>query len=73
MMQNDTIARRNVLVLVASQAILGAQMPMIFTVAGLAGQTLAPNKCLATLSISLMVIGSMLTATPISTFRSSAG
>ena len=73
MMQNDTIARRNVLVLVASQAILGAQMPMIFTVAGLAGQTLAPNKCLATLSISLMVIGSMLTATPISTFMARYG
>ncbi len=72
-MENDTIARRNVLVLVASQAILGSQMPMIFTVAGLAGQTLAPNKCLATLSISLMVIGSMLTATPISTFMARYG
>ena len=72
-MQNDIIARRNVVVLVASQAILGAQMPMIFTVAGLAGQTLAPNKCLATLSISLMVIGSMLTATPISAFMARYG
>ena len=73
MTHNDTIARRNVSVLVASQAILGAQMPMIFTVAGLAGQTLAPNKCLATLSISLMVIGSMLTATPISGFMARYG
>ena len=65
-MTNDFTARRNVLVLVAAQAILGAQMPMIFTIAGLAGATLAPNACWATLPISMTVIGSMLTATPIS-------
>lgn len=63
---SDSLARRNVLVLVAAQAILGAQMPMIFTIAGLAGQSLAPNACWATLPISFTVIGSMLTATPIS-------
>ena len=62
----DRRARSNVWVLVAAQAILGAQMPMIFTVAGLAGQTLASNRCWATLSISAMVIGSMLSATPLS-------
>ncbi len=62
----DPRARRNVAVLVAAQAILGAQMPMIFTVAGLAGQTLASNRCWATLSISAMVIGSMISATPLS-------
>jgi MFS family permease len=60
------ISRRNVWVLVAAQAVLGAQMPMIFTIAGLAGQTLASNACWATLSISIMVIGSMLSATPLS-------
>ncbi len=65
-MTNDSIARRNVIVLVAAQAILGAQMPMIFTIAGLAGSLLAPNACWATLPISMTVIGSMLTATPIS-------
>ncbi len=63
---SDSLARRNVYVLVAAQAILGAQMPMIFIVAGLAGKQLAPNACLATLPISLMVIGSMLSANPIS-------
>lgn len=72
-MENDALARRNVAVLVAAQAVLGAQMPIIFTVAGLAGQTLAPNACLATLSISLMVIGSMLTATPLSAFMARFG
>jgi MFS family permease len=65
-MANDSAARRTVLVLVAAQAILGAQMPMIFTIAGLAGSTLAPSACWATLPISMTVIGSMLTATPIS-------
>ena len=69
----DRRAKRNVLVLVAAQAILGAQMPMIFTVAGLAGQTLAPNACWATLPISFAVIGSMLTATPISAFMQRFG
>ena len=65
-MNNDTAARRNVLVLVAAQAVLGAQLPMIFTIAGLAGSSLATNKCWATLPITMMVIGSMLTATPLS-------
>ncbi len=62
----DARARRNVIVLVLAQAILGAQMPMIFTIGGLAGQSLAPNPCLATLPISLIVLGSMLSATPVS-------
>jgi MFS family permease len=54
------------MVLVAAQAILGAQMPMIFTIGGLAGQSLASNICFATLPISLIVLGSMLAATPVS-------
>lgn len=70
---NDTLARRNVLVLVAAQAVLGAQMPVIFTIAGLAGQGLAPNKCWATLPITAAVLGSMLTATPISAFMARYG
>ena len=70
---SDRLARRNVVVLVAAQAILGAQMPMIFTIAGLAGQSLAPNACWATLPISFTVIGSMLTATPISAFMQKYG
>lgn len=73
MIDQDSLARRNVAVLVASQAILGAQLPMMFTVAGLAGQTLAPNACWATLPITAMVIGSMLTATPISAFMARHG
>ena len=59
-------AKFNVTVLVLAQAILGSQMPMIFTIGGLAGQTLAPNPCYATLPISLIVLGSMLAANPLS-------
>ena len=69
----ETRARRNVTVLVMAQAFLGAQMPMNFTVGGLAGQSLAPNPCLATLPISMIVIGSMLAATPMSAFMQKFG
>ncbi|MBT8459359.1 MAG: MFS transporter [Boseongicola sp.] len=70
---DDARAKRNVAVLVAAQAILGAQMPMIFIIGGLAGTTLAPNVCLATLPISMIVLGSMVTATPISSFMQRYG
>ena len=73
MTQTDHIARKNVAVLVAAQAILGAQMPMIFTFGGLAGQSLATNACFATLPISMIVLGSMLTATPLSAFMQRYG
>jgi MFS family permease len=63
---DDTRARRNVIVLVLAQGLLAAQMPMIFTNAGLAGQQLASNLCFATLPISLIVLASMLSATPMS-------
>ncbi|PZX17546.1 putative MFS family arabinose efflux permease [Palleronia aestuarii] len=65
MTQAPATARRNVAILVAAQAFLGAQMPMIFVVGGLAGQSLAANPCFATLPISLIVLGSMLSAQPL--------
>lgn len=71
--QDDRVARRNVLVLVAAQAIIGAQLPMVFTIAGLAGSSLATNPCFATLPITAMVLGSMLTATPLSAFMARFG
>ncbi|MGR3636481.1 MAG: MFS transporter [Shimia sp.] len=63
---DDSRAKRNVVILVLAQAFLGAQMPLIFTIGGLAGQSLASNICFATLPISLIVLGSMLSATPLS-------
>ncbi|MEL6551343.1 MAG: MFS transporter [Pseudomonadota bacterium] len=59
---DDRRALRNVVILVAAMAMLGSQITMIFVIGGLAGQMLAPNPCLATLPISLIVFGSMTTA-----------
>ncbi|MGB0959951.1 MAG: MFS transporter, partial [Halocynthiibacter sp.] len=64
---------RNVVILVMAQAFLGAQMPIIFTIGGLAGQSLASNACFATLPISLIVLGSMFAATPLSLFMQKFG
>lgn len=70
---DDSRAKRNVMVLVVAQAVLGAQMPMIFTIGGLAGQSLASNICYATLPISLIVLGSMIFATPVSSIMQRYG
>lgn len=70
---DDSRARRNVAVLVAAQAFLGSQMPMLFVIAGLAGQKLTPFACLATLPISLIVFGSMTTAPWLSTLMQRHG
>ena len=66
-------AKRNVTVLVLAQAILGAQMPMIFVVGGLAGKQLSSNICWATLPISLIILGSMTTAPWLSPLMQSRG
>ena len=66
-------ARRNVAVLVAAQAVLGAQLPVNFIIGGLAGQILAPNPCLATLPISMIVLGSALSARPLARFMQVRG
>ena len=70
---NNQLAKRNVAVLICAQAILGSQMPIIFTVGGLAGQSLASNACFATLPISMIVLGSMLTASPLSNLMQKFG
>ena len=70
---SPSVQRRNLAVLIAAQAFLGAQMPLIFTIGGLAGQQLAPHPCFATLPIALIVLGSMLTATPLSAFMQRFG
>ncbi|UYV39026.1 MFS transporter [Rhodobacteraceae bacterium D3-12] len=69
----DSRAKRNVIILVLAQAFLGSQMPMLFIVGGLAGQSLASNLCFATLPISLIVLGSMLAATPVSAIMQKYG
>lgn len=71
--QDNIIAKRNVKVLVAAQAILGSQMPINFVLGGLSGQYLASNPCFATLPISLIVLGSMFTAPFMSSIMQSRG
>ncbi len=61
-------AWRNVTVLLLAQAFLGAQMSMIFIVGGLTGQMLSPNPCIATLPLSMIVLGSALSARPLAGF-----
>lgn len=72
-MIDDRRAKRNVAVLVAAQAIMGAQMPMVFVIGGLAGGMLATNICLATLPISFIVFGSMITAPVLSPWMQKHG
>ena len=45
-----------------AQAILGSQMPMYIILGGLVGQSLASSACYATLPISLIIIGSMVSS-----------
>ncbi|MDC1381847.1 MFS transporter, partial [Octadecabacter sp.] len=70
---DDRRTKRNVIVLVLAQAILGAQMPMIFVVAGLAGKQLASNICWATLPITIIILGSVTTASWLSPLMQSRG
>lgn len=59
---DDNLAKRNLVVLVFANMVLGSQMPMLIIVGGLAGLSLAPNACLATLGISVIYFGGMTTA-----------
>lgn len=63
---SDALARRNVAVLMTAQAVLGAQLPVLFILGGLAGQLLAENKALATLPLSVLVMVSMVAAPTLS-------
>ncbi len=54
--------QRNILALASAQAVLGSQMPMYIILGGLVGQSLASNVCYATIPISLLIVGSMVSA-----------
>lgn len=69
----DRTAWRNVIVLMLAAAVLGAQLPAIMTIGGLAGSTLAPSQALSTFPISMVVLGSMLSAAPLSGFMQRRG
>ena len=63
---DDTKARRNALVLASAQALYGAVTTALVVTAGLAGSQLAPNPSLATLPMSMMIVGTATTTFPIS-------
>jgi MFS family permease len=70
---DDGRAKRNVAVLVFAQAVLGSQLAINIIVAGWAGAVLAPDPSLATLPISIVVVGSLLTAPAMSLFMGRYG
>jgi MFS family permease len=69
----DGRAKRNVAVLVFAHAILGSQLAINIIIAGLAGAMLADNPALATLPISIVVVGSLLTTPAMSLFMGRYG
>jgi predicted MFS family arabinose efflux permease len=62
---DDRLARRNVVVLAIAQALAGGNQVVVVTTGGIIGTMLAPDKGLATLPISVMVIGMWLGTLPI--------
>jgi MFS family permease len=54
---DDRLAKHNALVLAAAQALAGGNNTVIVATGGIAGSILAPDPALATLPISVMVIG----------------
>jgi predicted MFS family arabinose efflux permease len=62
---DDRLARRNALVLAAAQALAGANSTVIVSTGGIIGMMLAPDKAMATLPITLMIVGMWLGTLPI--------
>src|SRR5262245_9693527 len=54
---DDALARRSALVLAVAQALAGANHTVIVATAGILGAVIAPDKSLATLPISVMILG----------------
>jgi len=75
-METQTLSpkvKQNVFILVLAQSFLGAQMPIFFTLSGLAGLSLASNTCFATLPITMIILGNVVAATPLSAFMQKYG
>ncbi len=54
---DDRLAARNALVLAVAQALAGGNLTVIVATGGIVGSILAPDPVLATLPISVMVVG----------------
>jgi MFS family permease len=62
---NDSLARRNARVLAVAQALAGGNNTVIVSTAGIVGAMLAPDKGLATLPVTGMVMGMWLGTLPL--------
>lgn len=63
-MTDQTIARRNIFVLTAAQALGAASPPIIISLGGLVGQQLSSDPALVTLPVSLFSLGQALGTLP---------
>lgn len=62
---DDSLARRNAMVLAVAQALGGANNTIIFSTASLVGSVIAPDKGLATLPVTCMVLGMWIGTLPV--------
>ena len=69
----DKRSFNNAIILSIAHAILGSQMPIYIILGGLVGQSLTKNVCFSTLPISLLIIGSMISAPLLSKFMQDYG
>ena len=65
----DRLARRNALVLAIAQALAGGNNTVLVATAAIVGTMLAPDKGLATLPISIFVLGMWLGTLPMGCSR----
>lgn len=63
---NNRLFNANFVLVLLSNAVLGAPMPMLIILGGLAGIMLAPYHALATVPISVQMMAGLIAATPVS-------
>ncbi|MBX3523151.1 MAG: MFS transporter [Xanthobacteraceae bacterium] len=71
--QDENVARRNIFVLTAAQALGAASPPIIVSLGGLVGQSLAPTPTLATLPVSVYNLGLAIGTLPAAYFMRHLG
>ena len=62
---DDRLAKRNALVLAVAQALAGGNNTVIVSTGGIVGVVLAPDRTLATLSVTMLVVGMWLGTLPV--------
>ncbi len=70
---HDRQAIRNFVLIILGNSLLGAPMPMLIILGGLAGLLLAPASELATIPISVQILAGLVSAAPISLFMGKYG